>query len=502
MCGECNRLLDEAEEILLLAEAEQMLVLAEAEQGVNIPDGRRPLFPHEVRACVRFGDMNDALAHAERLNNAHISKATDDLVAELVRFLPDATSPADAAGILANLTMNPPETVQAILDKLTEQVGDVLASMRTYGHDSVVGEANRQGVELSALADDNYLKRILGKAGKAASGVAAFLWTTVTGRMNTATSSAAAVNSAEVAQTVLKSGMKGTLDLARQATHGQHNEGRKDGAHEAPEPPARIYAGELLDGATCPRCNDIDGYLFESEEEAERWYPEGGPMAYCLGGNRCRGTLIYDWSNLNEEFDGGVDKDSKPRLPFADPATGEKSGVPVLPGVPVVPAPVREDMPQAGRDLYERYSQITPGPVSEKSLKVFYKGVFKNFPSGVVVSQGGHEFYSKMPGKTRFPKSWVQEDVGRAIQAVVSNPGALALVGNTWVLFSYINGVVMQVRLVKVDGVWTVVHAFPVSGTGVMHVDKQQRRTGRPGVQLPENLRDVLHYNDSRLEGK
>lgn len=65
----------------------------------------------------------------------------------------------------------------------------------------------------------------------------------------------------------------------------------------------------------CERCYKIDGYLFKDEAEAEEWYPGGGPMRYCLGGKRCRGTLIYDWSNLTEEFDGGVDKDSRPGLP-------------------------------------------------------------------------------------------------------------------------------------------------------------------------------------------
>lgn len=70
----------------------------------------------------------------------------------------------------------------------------------------------------------------------------------------------------------------------------------------------------------CSPCKKIDGRRFASEEEAAEFYPNGGPMRYCLGGNRCRGTLVFDWSDAVEGDDG--------ELP-------EIEDTPVVPPVPV-----------------------------------------------------------------------------------------------------------------------------------------------------------------------
>jgi hypothetical protein len=61
------------------------------------------------------------------------------------------------------------------------------------------------------------------------------------------------------------------------------------------EKPATIYASELLDQNTCERCSAIDGKKFEDMLGAEQEYPTGGHKD-CLGGPRCRGTLVavYD----------------------------------------------------------------------------------------------------------------------------------------------------------------------------------------------------------------
>lgn len=56
-------------------------------------------------------------------------------------------------------------------------------------------------------------------------------------------------------------------------------------------PPGTYYASELLDGSTCGRCKDIDGKEYESIEETIRDYPSGG-YHDCLGGSRCRGTVV------------------------------------------------------------------------------------------------------------------------------------------------------------------------------------------------------------------
>ena len=55
--------------------------------------------------------------------------------------------------------------------------------------------------------------------------------------------------------------------------------------------PGTIYASELLDAATCDNCAADDGKEYSGLREAEMDYPTGG-NAECLGGPRCRGTLV------------------------------------------------------------------------------------------------------------------------------------------------------------------------------------------------------------------
>jgi hypothetical protein len=57
------------------------------------------------------------------------------------------------------------------------------------------------------------------------------------------------------------------------------------------EDPPTMYSSELLDENTCEACEQIDGHQYTSAEEAVADYPSGG-FADCLGGPRCRGTLV------------------------------------------------------------------------------------------------------------------------------------------------------------------------------------------------------------------
>lgn len=55
--------------------------------------------------------------------------------------------------------------------------------------------------------------------------------------------------------------------------------------------PADFYSSELLDQSTCVNCEAIDGHDYASLDDAEADYPLGG-YAECLGGPRCRGTIV------------------------------------------------------------------------------------------------------------------------------------------------------------------------------------------------------------------
>jgi hypothetical protein len=54
---------------------------------------------------------------------------------------------------------------------------------------------------------------------------------------------------------------------------------------------AQLYASELLDMNTCENCASEDGTEFQSQADADEAYPTGGYVD-CLGGPRCRGTLV------------------------------------------------------------------------------------------------------------------------------------------------------------------------------------------------------------------
>lgn len=53
----------------------------------------------------------------------------------------------------------------------------------------------------------------------------------------------------------------------------------------------RMYASEILDHNTCERCITVDGREYQDPLLAARDYPTGG-YKDCLGGPRCRGTLV------------------------------------------------------------------------------------------------------------------------------------------------------------------------------------------------------------------
>lgn len=70
------------------------------------------------------------------------------------------------------------------------------------------------------------------------------------------------------------------------------NEGRM--AVLAVAPPATYAASEVLDRNSCRPCREIDGTEYDSLTAARAAYPTGGYIN-CLGGPRCRGTLVTVW---------------------------------------------------------------------------------------------------------------------------------------------------------------------------------------------------------------
>jgi 2'-5' RNA ligase len=115
------------------------------------------------------------------------------------------------------------------------------------------------------------------------------------------------------------------------------NEGRM--AVLAVAPPAEYVASEALDKNSCKPCRDIDGTRYTTLPDARQAYPTGGYTG-CLGGARCRGTLVTVWPQADEQAAAGMilaaSADTMP------PTPNEGGGT--------VPYRIEEEHPDCGAD--------------------------------------------------------------------------------------------------------------------------------------------------------
>lgn len=87
------------------------------------------------------------------------------------------------------------------------------------------------------------------------------------------------------------------------AMSAAQNEGRL--AVLAVAPPAEYTASEALDKNSCKPCRAIDGTRYTTLPDARTAYPTGGYTG-CLGGSRCRGTLVTVWPQNSEQAAAGM----------------------------------------------------------------------------------------------------------------------------------------------------------------------------------------------------
>jgi 2'-5' RNA ligase len=87
------------------------------------------------------------------------------------------------------------------------------------------------------------------------------------------------------------------------AMSAAQNEGRM--AVLAVAPPAEYTASEILDKNSCSPCRQIDGTRYTTLPDARAAYPSGGYID-CLGGNRCRGTLVTVWPQSQDQAAAGM----------------------------------------------------------------------------------------------------------------------------------------------------------------------------------------------------
>lgn len=260
------------------------LVRAGRARRVRAADGqtfRRALFAHELQAATDFAGLQ--AQYVERLDAliGEWENVRADQVDELLDQVQELVDEGDLAG-LADISASTGPGADLLADALAEVADEAAA-------DAIV-EAKRQGATIPDPDLNDAAVRLRARA-EAVDGLLAKSLAETAGRQ--ALNRAGALTGAEVAAAVRAhlDGLSDTWlrDQLGGAVTSAQGEGRA--AVIGAGPPARIYASELLDENTCETCADVDGREYSSLQEAEADYPTGG-YAECLGGPRCRGTLV------------------------------------------------------------------------------------------------------------------------------------------------------------------------------------------------------------------
>jgi hypothetical protein len=175
------------------------------------------------------------------------------------------------------------------------------ARMLELAEDAIVGakeEALAQGVKIGTINVADTVEPLL--AGRADASANLLSRGLADSASRQATNLGAGLAAQEVADAV-REHLVGLTDayledmLGGAMTQAQ-NSGRKA---VFAEEPSTLYASELLDENTCTRCTAKDGEEFDDMADAEQSYPTGG-FRDCLGGSRCRGTLVAIYDEAEE----------------------------------------------------------------------------------------------------------------------------------------------------------------------------------------------------------
>lgn len=239
--------------------------------------------PLELQAKTDFeaiqATWEDALAGlVDTWKNDVRALQIEELVAQITALV-DAGD-IDALGALSVETGAGEQIIAGVMVDLAEEAAEEAAR-----------EAGRQGTKV-ATPDLTRAEALLAKRAAATDQLLGSALSEAAGRRALAVTTEGS-SGAEVA-TKVREHLEGLTDtyltdqLGGSLTSAQ-NTGRFEVMREAD--PERFLASELLDAVTCENCADVDGREFDSLEDAEALYPTGGYVD-CLGGPRCRGTIV------------------------------------------------------------------------------------------------------------------------------------------------------------------------------------------------------------------
>ncbi|WP_427017862.1 hypothetical protein ACQCSX_04405 [Pseudarthrobacter sp. P1] len=287
-----QNLLRAAEKHVLLRELEQMVIDEEVKAGLSIPGAIRPLFAHEIGAQVRFAELDDAEKEAVSEVEDVFTWLDGVMVASIVgAFRAGRTYTVEAAAdVFLGLAAAQPRPVRRAVKSAVGKLATILARVHATAGKIVLGEAARQGV--TSLPAPPKVPAGLYRGDAAAS--VAYHWPrlTHTTAKEVLTPGAETITRDTITQAAANVSTDGATDVVKQGIHHAGGTGRTDTANQLPID--IIWASELLDGATCDLCGEIDGQEYETEADALLDYPHGY-FDSCRGGARCRGTLVYQF---------------------------------------------------------------------------------------------------------------------------------------------------------------------------------------------------------------
>lgn len=332
MCQSCVAAYQDA--ALLLSE---QLLLAD---DTGYQGATRTLTPAERRSKIRFGDLD----RMEQTGVRAARNALESLQRAAVEAIQDAVGDGDwvearrLVAAVEALARQEPEGVAREATQVAAAMRELLAETYRTSRTMATREAREQGVpDDRADAGLPPEDTTPGAAtwATAAAAVAITPWQRIMGVVRSqfvtaAVTAAGGVAREQLLRTVADVPLDGAVDEARQALHQAIGAGRVDAAQAIG--PSAIWASELLDGATCPKCAVIDGQEYATVEQAREDYPLGG-YVNCDGGPRCRGTLVFEYHG---DEDGPVEPppsilDDLPDGPPDAPETPDQEPEPDLP---------------------------------------------------------------------------------------------------------------------------------------------------------------------------
>lgn len=286
--------------------ADVELMQADLQSGM-VPDGvTRPLFTHELHtdfAAIETG-VDQTSGELARLMQADRQAFINLLAADLANTArnpgSDPVDVAVAARLLqlhAYLGIAAVAGATALVSQAEQRYRQLLEQAAVAGAQRAVDEAARMGVDVAGVKVkldplDEY------RLDLAARRLAQTPQTDVLDAAAAATYQLPGVPTTRLLPDVVDDLRSLSPDvllttLARPAVQQADGLGRQ-GAMSVLPVAKSYYASELLDRNTCGPCETVDGKTYATLAEAKADYPAGGYRG-CLGGDRCRGTIVAVW---------------------------------------------------------------------------------------------------------------------------------------------------------------------------------------------------------------